>query len=147
MLIRTWREENPTFCCIAITILDLKQILDYLLALNHSAKSIFLFKKLDYACLLVSIFNYRGWIILKHTLNNCLIFWSFLGRAKLFLSLCNKIREADISRLSFAVELAEEFYGRFASSCTFCLLISFGWIINFSLLSCFLILPYNHFLG
>lgn len=26
----------------------------------------------------------------------------------------HQIREADISRLSFAVELAEEFYGRFA---------------------------------
>jgi len=30
------------------------------------------------------------------------------------LILCVQIREADISRLSFAVELAEEFYGRSA---------------------------------
>jgi len=33
-----------------------------------------------------------------------------------FIVMALQVREADISRLSFAVEIAEEFYGRFAIS-------------------------------
>lgn len=44
----------------------------------------------------------------------------------MFLSSCFKIREADISRLSFAVELAEEFYGRFVCV-RLCIIFNIAW--------------------
>jgi hypothetical protein len=63
----------------------------------------FLGLRIHYCCWNFSCFLHHRIFALATVLSSVLIY-----------NLPETVREADISRLSFAVEIAEEFYGRFA---------------------------------